>query len=95
MANSRVMINLLNTNELYGERVTTVDLKLAKNFRFRNTRATVGVDVYNLFNSDAIQDYIDTYTIDNPATAENENTCGQRFNIIPPRFARLSVQFYF
>jgi len=58
------MINLLNTNELYGERVTTVDLKLAKNFRFRNTRATVGVDVYNLFNSDAIQDYIDTYTID-------------------------------
>jgi len=95
MAKSRVMINLLNTNELYGERVTTVDLKLAKNFRFRNTRATVGVDVYNLFNSDAIQDYIDTYTIDNPATAENENTWGQPFNIIPPRFARLSVQFYF
>ena len=50
------MVNLLNTNELYGERVTTFDLKLSKNVRFSNKRVAVGVDVYNLFNSDAIQD---------------------------------------
>jgi hypothetical protein len=90
-----VMINLLNNNELYGERVTTFDLKLAKNIRFHNKRAAIGVDVYNLFNSDAIQDYVDTYTLDNPATPQNENQWGQPFNIIAPRFARLSVQFYF
>jgi hypothetical protein len=90
-----VMVNLLNTNELYGERVTTFDLKLSKNVRFSNKRVAVGVDVYNLFNSDAIQDYVDTYTRDNPATPENENMWGNPFNIIPPRFARLSVQFYF
>lgn len=90
-----VMVNLLNTNELYGERVTTFDLKLAKNVRFGNKRVAIGVDIYNLFNSDAIQDYVDTYTRDNPATPENENTWGNPFNIIPPRFARLSVQFYF
>jgi hypothetical protein len=67
----------------------------ATNIRFGNTRAAIGVDVYSLFNSDAIQDYVDTYTRDNPATPENENTWGNPFNIIPPRFARLSVQFYF
>ena len=77
------MVNLLNTNELYGERVTTFDLKLPKNVRFSNKRVAVGVDVYNPFNSDAIQDYVDTYTRDNPATPENENMWGNPFNIIP------------
>ena len=33
------------------------DLKLAKNIRFQNKRATVGVDIYNFFNSDAINSY--------------------------------------
>jgi hypothetical protein len=88
-------VNLLNENELFGERVTSIDLKLAKNIRFGNKRATVGVDIYNLFNSNAIQDYIDTYTIDNPATEVNENTWGNPSSVIAPRFARLSVQFFF
>jgi hypothetical protein len=89
-------INLLNSNELWGERTTTFDLKLAKNLRFGNKRATIGVDLYNVFNSDAVQNYNDTYTVDNPATPAVEvNTWGTPSDIIAPRFARLSVQFYF
>jgi hypothetical protein len=91
-----VAVNLLNNNELYGERVSLFDLKLAKNIRVQNTRATIGVDIYNLFNSDAIQDYDDTYVLDNPATPANENaTWGNPAGLVSPRFVRLSVQFYF
>jgi hypothetical protein len=57
-----VAVPLFLSNEIFGERTTFFDLKLAKNIRFSNKRATVGVDVYNLFNSDAIQSYNGTYT---------------------------------
>jgi hypothetical protein len=85
--------NLLNNNELYGERITLFDLKFAKNIRFNNKRATIGVDVYNVFNSDAIDGYDNTYTPDNPNTANNENTWGQADGLVAPRFVRLQVQF--
>jgi len=50
-----------------------------------------------VFNSDAIQGYNDTYTLDNPATADvNENaTWGQPSSLVSPRFLRLQVQFNF
>ena len=88
-------INLLNTGELYGEGYTIFDLKLAKNIRFANKRLNIGVDVYNLFNNDAVRTYQDNYDVaDNPATAVVEQW-GQATGLLSPRFARLSVQFDF
>jgi hypothetical protein len=84
---ANVQWNLLDNNSLYGERVTLFDLKFAKNIRFSNKRATVGVDIYNLFNSDAITGYDNTYT---PGA---NNTWGQADALTSPRFARLQVQF--
>jgi hypothetical protein len=54
-------VNLLDTGDLYGEGYFIVDLKLAKNVRFAGRRVNFGVDVYNLFNSDAIRAYEPTY----------------------------------
>jgi len=99
-------INLLLPAEMIGERTTLFDLKFAKNIRFANKRATIGVDIYNAFNSDAITGYNTTYTAtrlsngtfvtDNPATAAVEvNNWGNPSTIVSPRFARLSVQFNF
>ena len=89
-------MNLLNRNELWGERTTVFDLKLAKNIRFGNKRAALGLDVYNLFNSDAIQDYEDAFTPDNPATAVDESaTWGTPQSVITPRFMRVSLDFFF
>jgi hypothetical protein len=88
-----VGVNLLNNNELYGERITLFDLKFAKNIRFQNRRATIGVDVYNLFNSDAIQQYDNNYTPDDPNTPQDENTWGQPDGLVSPRFVRLQLQF--
>ena len=86
-------INLLNNNELYGERITLFDLKLAKNIRFANKRATIGVDIYNFLNSDAVDGYVTNYVVDNPATEANENTWGNPTSLVEPRFVRLQVQF--
>jgi hypothetical protein len=101
-------VNLLLPNEIRGERTTMWDLKFAKNLRFQNKRATIGVDVYNLFNSDAINSYNGTFrgtfangqfvpAADNPATPTvNEgNQWLEPTALLSPRFVRLSVQLNF
>ena len=55
-------VNLHDLGDLYGEGIRLWDLKFAKNIRFAGKRLNVGVDVYNLFNSDAPTGYVDTYT---------------------------------
>ena len=86
---------MLNVGELYGEGYTEFDLKLAKNLRFLNKRLNVGVDIYNLFNNDAIRTYQDNFdTVDNPATPVVEQW-GQATGLLSPRFVRLSIQFDF
>ncbi|HET9360051.1 MAG TPA: carboxypeptidase-like regulatory domain-containing protein [Vicinamibacterales bacterium] len=88
-------VNLLNTGEVYGEPYSIVDLKIAKNIKFANKRLNVGVDIYNLFNDDAIRSYQDTLdTVDNPNTPVVEKY-GQATSLLSPRFVRLSVQFDF
>ena len=41
-----VVVPLLLNNELFGERVTLFDVKLAKNIRFAGRRLSLGVDIY-------------------------------------------------
>jgi hypothetical protein len=88
-------INLLNTGELYGEGYTIFDVKLSKNVRFANRRLNVGVDIYNVFNNDAVRAYQDNFDVaDNPTTPAVEQW-GQATGLLSPRFMRLSVQFDF
>jgi hypothetical protein len=91
-------IGLLIDNEYFGERVTVWDLKLAKNIRFLNKRATIGADIYNVFNSDAVTAYNgEFHFVDDPATADEDETqlWGQPTGLVSPRFVRLSIQFSF
>ena len=55
-------VNLLDFGDLYGERTNNWDLTLRKNIRFAGKRLNFGVDIYNLFNSDAATVYNQTYT---------------------------------
>jgi hypothetical protein len=88
-------VNLLNPNELYGEGYFEVDLKLGKNIRFNGKRVNVGVDIYNVLNSDAIRAFQNNYDVaDNPATPVVEQW-GQATGLLSPRFVRLSIQFDF
>ena len=71
-------------------------MKFAKNIRFANRRLQLGVDVYNIFNSDAITGYNGTYTIDNPNTPTVEaNGWLDPQSLISPRYVRFQVQFDF
>jgi Carboxypeptidase regulatory-like domain len=101
-------VNLLDIGDLYGEGMRLTDLTFAKNFRFKGKRVNVGVNVYNLFNSDAATSYNDNFfawydattgqwsTEDNPSTtAFEQNTWGRVTGITTPRFARLQIQFDF
>jgi hypothetical protein len=89
-------INLLDPGDLYSEGYTIVDVKFAKNIRMWDKRLSVGVDIYNLFNNDAIRAINQTYTLDNPATPAVEvNAWGTPTTLLSPRFARLQLQLDF
>jgi hypothetical protein len=88
-------INVLMSNELFGERITLFDLKLAKNIRFKNRRVTVGVDVFNVFNSDAITGYNSNYILPENLASGEENPWGTPTALVSPRFAQFSLQLNF
>ena len=95
-APTTVSVPLLLNNEVYGERVTYADMKFAKNIRFAGRRAQVGVDVYNILNSNAILGYNGNYVLDNPNTpAVEQNTWLDPQTLISPRYVRFQVQFDF
>jgi hypothetical protein len=81
-------VNIVKQGEVYGPRVSTVDLRVAKILRFGSTRTNVGLDLYNLFNS-------------NTGTAFNQNfgvdglTWMRPTAVLSPRFLRFNVTFDF
>ena len=83
-------VNLLLQGDVYGERVNSVDLRVGKILRFAGKRANIGLDLYNLFNSNTPTTYEAVY---DPATA------GARWMrptaVLQPRFLRFNVQFDF
>jgi|RhiMethySRZTD1v2_1073278.scaffolds.fasta_scaffold01816_2 carboxypeptidase family protein len=91
LPNGTTTVNLLASGQLYpDERLTQVDMRFAKIVRFGSKRADIGVDLYNLFNTN------DTTTFDsNFALSNNGATWLQPTNIVPPRFARFNVTFSF
>jgi hypothetical protein len=58
---ANVTINLLDPGDMYRDRINQVDIRVSKIFRFGPTRANVGVDIYNAFNSSAVQNSNNTY----------------------------------
>jgi hypothetical protein len=103
---STQVVNLLDTGDLYGEGLRVWDVKFGKNLRFGGKRLNLGVDVFNVFNTDAATGYNNTYTAfrladgtwvsDNPDTPEVEvNDWGRVTNVFTPRHLKLSIQFDF
>ena len=80
------------SNDMFGERITLVDLKLAKIFRFGKRRFNVGADIYNAFNSDAAVQYCATYPQCNATTFLPAAEWAGVTSMVSPRFVRFQVQ---
>jgi len=94
LSSGNVTVNLIEPGTLYGARQNNLDMRLAKILRFRGTRAQLGVDIYNLMNSDVVTTYNNGYTPPNPVTGAG-STWLTPTAITPARYARLNLQFDF
>jgi hypothetical protein len=81
-------VNVVEPGTMYGDRLNQVDLRVSKILRFGRTRANVGVDFFNLFNTNAVYQYATTY-------AGNGATWLQPSSLVTARFAKLGVQVDF
>ena len=91
LATQTTTVNLLNPGQLYTlARVNLVDMRFAKIFRFGGSRTDVGVDLYNLFNSNVTTAYQQTYEHRTNGAAWLTPT-----GIAAPRLARINVTLNF
>ena len=89
-ANGTTTVNLVEPGQVYGQRVTQIDMRFAKVLRFGRRRADVGVDLYNVLNTNDPAGYEQTF---------DYATQGARWlrpsSIVPPRFARVNMTVTF
>jgi hypothetical protein len=82
-----VTVNLIEPATVWAPRRNTVDFRVAKILRFGGTRAQVGVDIYNVLNTDVVTDLNETFTPGgNWLTPDG---------ITPARYARISAEVSF
>ena len=83
-------VNLLRQGDLYGDRVNVVDMRFTKILRFGGKRTNIGVDLYNMFNSNMATAFEAVYE---PVPGGGEWL--QPTSVLQPRFVRFNVQFDF
>ena len=77
-------VDLLLPNQLYGDRINAMDMRLAKVLRFGGMRTTLGFDFYNVFNSNTTTGY-------NEGFGATGATWLRPTSILDPRFARFNI----
>jgi hypothetical protein len=82
-----VTVNLIEPGTVWGDRVNSIDLRIAKILRFGRTRTNVGVDIYNLLNSSAVLAYNTAF---NPGGTWLTPT-----SVVSARFAKVSASIDF
>jgi hypothetical protein len=84
----KVAVNLIPPGAMYGDRLNQLDVRATKILKFRRTRTNIGIDVYNLLNSSAVQTYNTSYV---PGAA----VWPLPTLVLPARFAKISAQIDF
>jgi hypothetical protein len=82
---SSVTVNLIAPQTVFGDRINQVDFRVAKIVRFAGRRAQIGVDIFNLMNSNVPQGYLQTFGA----------TWLRPTSVMDARFARVSGQIDF
>jgi hypothetical protein len=88
-------LNLVHPGESYGDRLTSIDLRLGKILRYGNSRATINFDIYNLFNSNTTEVYQRNYSAPTAPGAVPRSTYLDPLQIMSARFFKISGQIDF
>jgi hypothetical protein len=92
LSSGNVTVNLIEPGTLYGARLNNIDMRIAKIIRLGTTRAQIGVDIYNLLNTDVVTLYNNGYTA---PTAARGSIWLTPTAIQPARYARINMQVDF
>jgi hypothetical protein len=87
-----VAISLIQPGQVWGDRVNAFDMRFAKILRFGRMRYNVGVDVFNITNSDATLTYNQTF---NPAVTTGSGAWLAPTSVLTPRFVKVGAQIDF
>jgi hypothetical protein len=89
-------LQVVEPGKLYGDRLTSMDLRLGKILRFGgNSRTMLNFDIYNLFNANTTEVYQRTYSAPTPPGATPRSTYLDPLSIMSARFFKISAQFDF
>jgi len=85
-------VNLITPGTMRGDRVSELNLKVAKILRVGRTRTSVGVELFNALNSNAVLTYSQGFS---PVVQSGPGAWLQPLSILTPRFVKLSAQVDF
>ena len=85
-------LNIVEPGKLYGDRLSSIDLRFGKILRYGNSRTAINFDMYNLFNSNTTEVFQRNYTA--PSTTPR-STYLDPLSIMSARFFKISAQFDF
>jgi carboxypeptidase family protein len=85
---TNVTVNLIEPFTLYSDRRNNIDMRVAKIFRYGRTRTQIGVDIYNLTNTDVATSFNQTFS-------PTSTTWLTPTAIQPARYAKVSAQIDF
>ena len=84
---ANVTVNLIEPFTIFADRRNNIDFRVAKIFRYGRTRTQVGLDLYNLTNTDVVTGYNESFVAGGPWLRPTA--------IQPARYARISAQIDF
>jgi hypothetical protein len=93
VAGTTIPIDLVAPGEVWGDRVNELNLRFAKILRLGGTRTHLGVDVFNVLNSDATLTYNQTFQLPSATLPNGAWLVPQ--SVLTPRFMKVSAQIDF
>jgi hypothetical protein len=92
LSSGNITVNLIPQGTLYSDRLNNIDFRAAKILRFGRMRTQVGIDVYNVLNSDTVTTYNLAYVAPTATASSNWLTPS---TIATARFVKFNLQLDF
>ena len=92
LSSGNITVNLIPPSTLYADRRNNIDFRAAKILRFSRTRAQLGIDVYNILNSDTVTAYNVAYVAPTATAPSNWLTPS---TIATARYLKFNLQLDF